>query len=84
MQKVVNLGEVKDLRQEWDKVRAGINAARVASFFLLVADQDGHESIFTGGAYKSQPEKAARAALRVSAARMMLEDSPPDFQVTAN
>lgn len=87
MPKIVNLGEVKDLRQEWDKVKAAITAGNVESFYLQVVTVDGRELSFMGGGYKKNPEGAARAALRISMARMRSEDEAldedqPDFATT--
>lgn len=76
MSKIVNLGDVRDLRQEWDKVRTAITAGKVKSFYLQVVCRDGREAVFMGGGYKTRPDAVARAALRISMARMRAEDDP--------
>lgn len=72
---VRNLGQVRDLLAEWDRVRSGIVAGRVCAFHVTLCDGDS-ETIYIGGAYKDDPERALRAVLRVSAARMLAEDDP--------
>ena len=75
--RVVNLGMVKDLLAEWDKVRAYIVAGKTGGFQTVFCDsQGGHETIFMGGLYRDDKNLAARAQLRMSAARMLSEDGP--------
>jgi expansin (peptidoglycan-binding protein) len=85
--KVVNLGQVRDLAAEWEKVRQAIRGARVSGFYLAVMSPNGDETIYSGGLYKQAPEAAAKAALRISAVRVLNEDDEEsiihkDFQAT--
>ena len=75
--RVINLGMVKDLLAELDKVRAHIISGKVAGFQSAFCDSQGeNEVLFMGGIYKQDKELAARAQLRMSAARMLEEDDP--------
>jgi hypothetical protein len=71
---VVHLGQVRDLRAEWEKVRDAVTQGRVTGFYLTVLSDSGNEATYVGGTYKADPQLAARAALRMSMARMMEED----------
>lgn len=71
---IVNLGQVRDLKAEWEKVRDAICQGKVKGFYLSVLADTGKETIYVGGRYKEDPQQAARAALRISAARVMEED----------
>jgi hypothetical protein len=73
--KVVNLGPVRDLLTEWDKVRQAIVARRVDGFYVDLLS-DGEETIFLGGIYKTDPSAALQAVLNISATRVMQEDPP--------
>lgn len=77
--KVINLGTVRNLMTEWDKVRQKIAAGGVASWAVTLQDDLGDESIYLGGVYKEDPAAALKAALRLSAARVLTEDDPPKF-----
>lgn len=74
--KVVNLGSVRDLFAEWEKVHGAIRTGRVSAFQLTVRDDDGRETIYLGGVYKQDPRLALGAILKTSAARVSLEDQP--------
>lgn len=74
--KVVNLGQVKDLMAEWDKVRQGILVGRVEGWAATLRCADGREVVYLGGVYKTDRALASRAALKQSAARMLAEDEP--------
>jgi hypothetical protein len=74
--KVVLLGPIRELLAEWDRVRDGILAGQVKGWATTLMDESEGETVFLGGIYKTDPEKATRAALRQSAARMLLEDPP--------
>lgn len=71
---VVHLGQVRDLRAEWDRVRDAVSRGRVTGFYLTVLNDNGKETIYVGGAYTEDPQLAARSALRMSMARMMDEE----------
>lgn len=74
--KVVHLGAVRDLQAEWEKVRQFIGTGRMKGFQLTVLDEDERETVFLGGVYKDDSQKALRASLKMSAARMLAEDEP--------
>lgn len=74
--KVVNLGQVRDLLAEWDKVKAHILNGEVAGFHASFRDSEQNETTFAGGVYLD-PVEAARVALRLSAYRTLTEDIPP-------
>jgi hypothetical protein len=81
--KVVNLGPVKDLLGEWERVRQGILSGRTGGFHVVFMDNEtGKETIFLGGVYREDPQRALGASLKASAARALIEDEPPLFQAT--
>ena len=77
MPKVVNLGRVKDLLYEWERVRQHILAGRLTGFCAAVRDSSTAEVIYIGGVYRESPGMVAKAALRMSAAQMLAEDELP-------
>jgi hypothetical protein len=79
--KIVNLGLIKDLLAEWDRVRSHIVSGDITGFQTVFLDSDSHESIFTGGVCKDDPRAALKAALRLSMARTLSEDTPPAKRV---
>lgn len=79
--KVVNLGKVRDLLSEWDTVRKHILAGNIGGFQSMFCDTTGRETIYVGGVYREDPQKALKALLRMSAARALAEDDPPQFTV---
>jgi hypothetical protein len=76
---VIDLGQVRSLDADWKKVGEAIRHAEVTGFYLTLMGPSGKESMYIGGAYKRDPIKATSAALRMSAARMLREDIPPEF-----
>jgi hypothetical protein len=78
--KVVNLGVVKDLLTEWERVRLHIVKGDIGGFQSVFCDSQQRETIFLGGVYKHDPQKALGAALKLSAARALEEDEPPVFR----
>lgn len=74
--KIVNLGQVRDLLSEWERVKDEIRAGRIEGFALMVRAPNGGEAIYVGGHYKSNPHEATRCVLRLSAALVMVEDPP--------
>lgn len=74
--KVVNLGVVRDLLAELDKVRAAVISGEVCGFHAAMQDADGRETIYLGGVYRQDPEAALKGALRASMARAMMDDAP--------
>lgn len=64
--RVVQIGEVRDLLKSWEDVRAKIVSGKVKSFALTVQDMDGIEAIYMGGAYKANAGMALKAHLRQS------------------
>lgn len=79
--KVVQLGVVRDMLAELDKLRAAITSGRVTGFHAALKHVDGEETIYLGGVYRENPEDALRAALRASAARVLAEDPPVAVRV---
>jgi hypothetical protein len=82
--KIRDLGQVRDILAEWEMVRQALVAGVVAGFHVGLLDQNGAETIYVGGVYKSDPEAAARAALRAWMKRMLNEDEPPIFQASSS
>lgn len=74
--KVVNLGQVRDLLVEWDRVKAHIVSGEITGFHASFRDSEQNEITFAGGVYLD-PAEAARVALRMSAYRTLTEDIPP-------
>lgn len=75
--KVVDLGTVRDLLAEWERVRSHILAGGIAGFQVAFCGENTNETIFVGGTYKDNPTAALRVALKMSAARVLTEDPPP-------
>lgn len=75
--KIVNLGKVRDLLSEWEKVRLAILGGSVTAFQITL-QCEGTETFYLGGVYKEDPQAALKAALRASAARAMAEDNEED------
>jgi hypothetical protein len=73
--KVVQLGRVRDLLAEWEKVRQGILAGQVDGFHTALRRGE-RETIYMGGVFLEDSEAAARAALKASISRMLAEDRP--------
>lgn len=74
---VVNLGQVRDLLAEWERVKAHIVGGKITGFHATFRDSEQTETTFAGGVYREDPAQAARAALRMSAYRTLTEDTPP-------
>jgi hypothetical protein len=74
--KVVQLGPIRDLTDEWEKVRQHFVSGKVTGFSITLRDDQGREAIYMAGHYKRSPKDAARVAMRMSAARVMAEDDP--------
>lgn len=73
--KVVQLGLVRDMLGEWEKVRQGILSGQIDGFHTALRRGD-RETIYMGGVFKADSEAAARAALKASISRMLAEDQP--------
>lgn len=73
--KVIQLGRVRDLLGEWEKVRRGILAGEIDGFHTALR-RGKRETIYMGGVFKEDGEAAARAALKASISRMLSEDPP--------
>lgn len=81
--RVVNLGAVRDLLGELDKVRTAILAGKVTGFQCTLMDSEDTETIYMGGPYREDPKLALSAILKASAARVMTEDPPPALKVAS-
>lgn len=77
--KIVQLGAVRNLLAEWEKVRSHIAAGEINGWSITIRDGLDEETIYLGGTYKEDPQAALKAALRMSAARVLTEDDPPKF-----
>lgn len=75
--RVVNLGNVRSLLAEWEKVRQHILKRRITGFQTVFRDSENAEAIFFGGVYKDDPQAALAATLKLSAAKVLEEDEPP-------
>jgi hypothetical protein len=75
-----DLGQVRDVLAEWEKVRQQLIAGTVVGFHAALIEPSGDETIYIGGIYKGHPEAAARAALRASMARMLKDEDVDLFQ----
>lgn len=73
--KVVQLGRVRDLLGEWEKVRQGIISGEIDGFHTALRRGE-RETVYMGGCFKNDSEAAARAALKASISRMLTEDQP--------
>jgi hypothetical protein len=74
--RVVNIGKVRDLLMEWEKVRRHITAGRITGFQTVFCDSQDRETIYLGGVYRENPQAGIAATLKLSAARMLEEDEP--------
>ena len=75
--KVFHIGQIGELAAKWEEARKCIFSGRIKGFQLSVLRDDGSESVYVAGDYKDNPRLATRAALRMSAARALIEDDPP-------
>jgi hypothetical protein len=73
--RVVNIGKVRDMLVEWEKVRQHIVTGHIAGFQTVFCDDLDKETIFLGGVYRANPHAAIAATLKLSAARMLEEDA---------
>lgn len=80
--KVINLGRVRDMLAEWDKVKAAILSGDIAGFHTGLRSATGREAIYLGGVFRDDPMEAMKAILKASAARTQIEDEPPLFQAS--
>lgn len=64
--RVVNLGPIRDLLADWDRVREAILRGDVKAFALTMRGLDGQEAIFLGGDFKRDYADALMASLRTS------------------
>jgi hypothetical protein len=76
---VVNLGQVRNLLAEWDKVREHIIAGDIAGWAATIRNNSGRETVYLGGVFRNDSRLTLSAALRMSTARVMEEDEPPAF-----
>jgi hypothetical protein len=64
--KVINLGRRLDLLRDWDRVREAIIKGRVHDWYVTLRDDDGAQTVFLGGIFKTDAKEAAKASMRVS------------------
>jgi hypothetical protein len=79
--KIVDLGQIRDIVSEWGRVREHLATRKAKAFQLVLMGDDDEETVFIGGIYKQDPQRALSAALKCSAARALAEDPPPILQV---
>jgi hypothetical protein len=72
--RVVNIGKVRDLLVEWEKVRQRITSGQITGFQTVFCDGTNNETIFMGGVYRDDPQAGIAATLKLSAARMLDDD----------
>jgi hypothetical protein len=77
--KVVDLGKVRCLLSQLDKVRQHILSGGITGFQAVFLDSKSQETIFLGGIYQESSAMALKASLKLSAARTLTEDEPPQF-----
>jgi hypothetical protein len=78
--KIIDLGQVRDLFAEWEKVRQHLATRHIKGFQLTLIGNDDSETLYTGGAYKQDPLRALSATLKMSAARALADDPPPKLR----
>lgn len=78
--KVVNLGAVKDMLAELECARQHILSGDVSGFQAVFCDTEQQETIYLAGTYRNDPTKALKASLKLSAARALVEDEPPQLK----
>lgn len=74
--KVVHLADVRRLLAELDAVRQGILNGNVSGWIGALRDESGAETVYVGGDYHRSPELRLAAVLKLSSARVALEDQP--------
>jgi hypothetical protein len=74
--KIIDLGQVRDLFAEWEKVRQHLATMHVKGFQIALVGPDDKETVYTGGVYKEDPLRALSATLKLSAARALADDPP--------
>lgn len=82
--RIVDLGSVRDLLVEWEKVRASIIQGRTTGFQTTLMDESQEETVYLGGVYKQDPKLALSAILKTSAALVLTHDVPPRLKVGSN
>lgn len=76
MTNVVNLTTIREMLNEWERVRLRIISGDVSGFQAALMSLKRDETLHAAGCYVRDSNLAARASLRMSAARMMVEDQP--------
>lgn len=74
---VVQMGTVRELLAQIDRLRAEVLAGDVSGWGGSVLFADGRETVYIGGNFRENAEAQARSMLKVSALRVMREDTPP-------
>lgn len=64
--RVVNLGDVRNLMASWDEVGRRIKAGRIGAYAITIQDDEGRETVYMAGKFKSEPAQGLRASLRMS------------------
>lgn len=73
--KVVHLGQVRDLLAELEVIRQHVLQGNVSGWMGTLRDAEGRDTVYLGGVYKDSAEHRLGAVLKMSAARVQLEEA---------
>lgn len=73
--KVVNLAAVKELLAELDRIRQRVLSGEVDGW-MGVLREGGTDTVYVGGVYGTSSATRLQGVLKMSAARMAVEDPP--------
>lgn len=79
---VIQMGAVRDLLAELDKLRSDVLAGEVLGWGGSVFYADGREVAYLGGSFRHNAKDQARAMLKVSVLRVLREGPPPKKRKT--
>ena len=79
--KIIDLGQVRDVFAEWEKVRQHLATMHVKGFQIALIGPDDSETVYMGGVYKVEPLRALSATLKMSAARALADDPAPALKL---
>lgn len=80
---VVYMESVRDLLSQLEKLRADVLSGQILGWGGSVWFADGREVVYLGGCFRESSASRARAMLRVSAARALLDDYLPHQSIAA-
>lgn len=76
--KVVNLVQIRHLLAELDVIRADVIKGNVQAWVGLMRDSEGRDKAYVGGAFIDNSREAAKALMKIAAARALLADERED------